>query len=104
MSNPQQNDDVFLPNMSNEDLLYLVMDSMTKNDLELLKKDIEEELELRKYKDKRVKQIKLEIMKETEKILAQSKKKTAKKEELESESESEEEDVKPKKRAPAKKK
>ena len=47
--------------LSNEDLLYNAMDTMSKNDLEVLRKDIDEEIELRKYKESRVKKMKQDL-------------------------------------------
>ena len=88
--------------MSPEDLLYEVMDEMNKSQLEELKKDIEDEIELRKYKEKRVRQIKLEIGKETDKILAQAKLRIGKSKHLPdqiSEDEDEVIEVKPKRKS-----
>lgn len=59
--------------LSNEDLLYLVIDKMSKPELDQLHKDIEEEIELRKFKEKRLRQVKLEISKETDKLITQAK-------------------------------
>lgn len=59
--------------MSHEDLLYSAMNGMNKEQLELLRRDIDDEIELKKFKDKRVKQIKLDIEKETQKLLMQAK-------------------------------
>lgn len=48
------------------DILYEALDDMTEPDLKLLMKDIEEEIELRKYKATRVKKMKQELDKEFE--------------------------------------
>lgn len=59
--------------LSNEDLLYNAMDTMSKNDLEVLRKDIDEEIELRKYKESRVKKMKQDLAMEQNKLLAKFK-------------------------------
>lgn len=90
-----------LLNMSAEDLLYEVMESMTKPQLDALKKDIDDEIELRKFKEKKIKQIRLDISKETEKILQQAKLKIGKsKHVVESEEDDEDEviEAKPRRR------
>lgn len=55
--------------LSSEDLLYNAMDTMSKNDLEVLRKDIDEEIELRKYKESRVKKMKQDLAIEQNKLL-----------------------------------
>jgi len=52
-----------------EDLLYEVIDEMTESQLKVLMKDIQDEIELRKYKATRVKKMKDDLDKEFEKLL-----------------------------------
>jgi hypothetical protein len=61
------------PKLNPEDLLYAAIDTMSKPELELLRKDIDEEIELRKYKDDRIKRMKMELNKEQTRLIAKFK-------------------------------
>lgn len=84
---------------------YSVLDCMLPNDLEYLRDVINEELSLRKFKDDRLKKMKMELLQEKEKFkqkLIKEQHKLTKEYSNESESEEdldEEVEIKPKKKA-----
>lgn len=57
------------PPLTHEELLYCVMDTLSKPDLENLFKAFTEELELRKYHDERVKKMKQDLEKEKNRLI-----------------------------------
>jgi hypothetical protein len=82
-----------------EDLLYEVMDGLNEAELKLLMKDIQEEIELRKYKADRVKKMKQDLDKEFEKMIKKNTEKiNAKKSIIDSSDEEDTEDEKPMKK------
>lgn len=83
-----------IPPMTNEELLYSVLDKMTKPQLEEMRQNIDEEIELRKFKESRIKKIKADIERETNRMIAKYKSdyEHAKSEYLDFDSEEEEED------------
>jgi hypothetical protein len=93
------------PPLSYEEMFYGMIDEMTKMELLNVKKDIEEEIALKEFKEKRVRQIKLEIIEEEKYLMAQSKAKLVKanKKPIVSESDSDEIIETKRKRSPKKK-
>ena len=59
--------------ISPEDMLYSAIDIMSHADLLLLRKDIDEEIELRKFKEDRVKRMKAELVKEQTRLITKFK-------------------------------